>query len=114
MDSEVKRKRNCNASTAGDDPKIDYSLFFRLSGSANPTTRVLNRRSMVARAYCLNIFIVTIIGPRDAASILDHRVTETAHWLAWQHWADPILQKPYDIKDGLIHTRRARHRLGME
>jgi hypothetical protein len=82
--------------------------------AANPTTRVLNRRSMVAWAYPLNIFILTIIGPRDAASILDHRVTETAHWLAWQHWADPILQKPYDIKDGLIHTRRARHRLGME
>jgi mandelate racemase len=31
------------------------------------------------------------------------RVTETAHWLEWQDWADPILQKPYDIKDGLIH-----------
>jgi hypothetical protein len=72
------------ASTARDDPKIDYSLFFRLSDSANPTTRVLNRRSMVAWAYCLNILIVTIIGPRDAASILDHRVTETAHWFEWQ------------------------------
>ncbi len=31
------------------------------------------------------------------------RVTETAHWLEWQDWADPILQKPYDIKNGLLH-----------
>ena len=26
-----------------------------------------------------------------------------AHWLEWQDWADPILLKPYDIKDGLLH-----------
>ena len=32
------------------------------------------------------------------------RVTETAHWLEWQDWADPILQKPHDIKDGLLHV----------
>jgi mandelate racemase len=31
------------------------------------------------------------------------RVTETAHWLEWQDWADPILQKPYEIRDGLFH-----------
>ena len=30
------------------------------------------------------------------------RVTETAHWLEWQDWADPILQKPYDIRDGML------------
>ena len=31
------------------------------------------------------------------------RVTETAHWLEWQDWADPVLQRPYEIKDGLLH-----------
>ena len=31
------------------------------------------------------------------------RVTETAHWLEWQDWADPVLQKPYEICDGLLH-----------
>jgi mandelate racemase len=31
------------------------------------------------------------------------RVTETAHWLEWQDWADPILQTPYEIRDGLLH-----------
>jgi mandelate racemase len=31
------------------------------------------------------------------------RVTETAHWLEWQNWADPILQLPYEIRDGELH-----------
>ena len=31
------------------------------------------------------------------------RVTETAHWLEWQDWADPILQKPYAISGGMLH-----------
>jgi len=39
--------------------------------------------------------------PEVAAHML--RVTETAHWLEWQDWADPILQKPYEIKNGLLH-----------
>lgn len=39
--------------------------------------------------------------PEVAAHVM--RATETAHWLEWQDWADPILQKPYAIKDGLLH-----------
>jgi mandelate racemase len=39
--------------------------------------------------------------PEVAAHMM--RVTETAHWLEWQDWADPILQNPYEIKDGLLH-----------
>jgi mandelate racemase len=31
------------------------------------------------------------------------RVTETAHWLEWQNWADPILQEPYEISDSRLH-----------
>ena len=31
------------------------------------------------------------------------RVTEGAHWLEWQSWADPILQQPYEIRDGMLH-----------
>jgi mandelate racemase len=31
------------------------------------------------------------------------RVTETAHWLEWQDWVDPILLNPYEIKDGQLH-----------
>jgi mandelate racemase len=43
----------------------------------------------------------THLYPEVAAHVM--RVTETAHWLEWQDWADPILQKPYDIKDGMLH-----------
>jgi mandelate racemase len=39
--------------------------------------------------------------PEVAAHMM--RVTETAHWLEWQDWADPILQNPYEIKGGLLH-----------
>ena len=30
------------------------------------------------------------------------RVTETAHWLEWQDWADPILQRPFTVKDSCL------------
>src|SRR5258707_11313259 len=41
---------------------------------------------------------------RLPAKIQSLRVTETAHWLEWQDWADPILQQPYTIKDGHLHV----------
>jgi mandelate racemase len=43
----------------------------------------------------------THLYPEVAAHVM--RVTETAHWLEWQDWADPILQKPYDVRNGLLH-----------
>jgi len=43
----------------------------------------------------------THLYPEFAAHVM--RITETAHWLEWQDWADPILQKPYGIKDSLLH-----------
>jgi mandelate racemase len=43
----------------------------------------------------------THLYPEVAAQVM--RVTETAHWLEWQDWADPVLQKPYEIRDSLLH-----------
>lgn len=43
----------------------------------------------------------THLYPEVAAHMM--RVTETAHWLEWQNWADPILQRPYEIRDGQLH-----------
>lgn len=43
----------------------------------------------------------THLYPEVAAQVM--RVTETAHWLEWQDWADPVLQKPYEIKNGFLH-----------
>ena len=43
----------------------------------------------------------THLYPEVAAHVM--RVTETAHWLEWQDWADPILQGPYKMKGGMLH-----------
>ena len=40
--------------------------------------------------------------PEVAAHMM--RVTETAHWLEWQNWTDPLLQAPYRVKDGLLYV----------
>jgi len=45
--------------------------------------------------------VSTHLYPEVAAHVM--RVTETAHWLEWQDWADPLLQRPYAIKDGRLH-----------
>jgi mandelate racemase len=43
----------------------------------------------------------THLYPEVAAHVM--RVTQTAHWLEWQDWGDPVLKQPYRIKDGLLH-----------
>ena len=40
----------------------------------------------------------THLYPEIAAHLM--RVTDTAHWLEWQDWADPILAEPFQRKDG--------------
>ncbi len=54
-----------------------------------------------AVAGAAGIPISTHLYPEVAAHVM--RVTETAHWLEWQDWADPVLQKPYEVKGGAIH-----------
>jgi mandelate racemase len=54
-----------------------------------------------AIAGAAGIPMSTHLYPEVGAHML--RVTETAHWLEWQDWADPILQQPYAVKDGLLH-----------
>jgi mandelate racemase len=51
-----------------------------------------------AIAGATGIPMSTHLYPEVAAHVM--RVTETAHWLEWQDWADPILQQPYAMKDG--------------
>jgi len=58
-----------------------------------------------AIAGAAGVPISTHLYPEVAAHVM--RVTETAHWLEWQDWADPILQKPYAIKDSLLHIPNA-------
>ena len=51
-------------------------------------------------AAAAGIPISTHLYPEVAAHML--RVSETAHWLEWQSWADPILQTPYEVRDGML------------
>jgi mandelate racemase len=54
-----------------------------------------------AIAGAAGIPMSTHLYPEVAAHVM--RVTETAHWLEWQDWADPILRRPYEVKDGMLH-----------
>jgi mandelate racemase len=38
--------------------------------------------------------------PEVAAHLL--RVTETAHWLEWQNWANPVLKEPFQLRNGCL------------
>ena len=58
-----------------------------------------------AIAGAAGIPMSTHLYPEVAAHVM--RITETAHWLEWQDWADPILQKPYAIKDSLLQIPNA-------
>jgi mandelate racemase len=42
--------------------------------------------------------------PEVSAHLL--RVTQTAHWLEWADWANPVLAKPFPVADGLLHILR--------
>jgi len=54
-----------------------------------------------ALAGAAGVPMSTHLYPEVAAHMM--RVTETAHWLEWQDWADPILMQPYLMKDGALH-----------
>jgi mandelate racemase len=74
----------------------DYVMpdFMRIGG-------VTGWQRAAAIAGAAGIPISTHLYPEVAAHVM--QVTETAHWLEWQDWANPILQQPYEVKDGKLH-----------
>jgi len=52
-----------------------------------------------AIAGAAGIPMSTHLYPEVAAHVM--RVTETAHWLEWQDWANPVLQRPYEARFGM-------------
>ncbi len=54
------------------------------------------RSAAIAGAW--GVPMSTHLYPEVGAHVM--RVTETAHWLEWQNWANPILRQPYDVVDG--------------
>ncbi len=73
----------------------DYVMpdFMRIGG-------VTGWMRAAAIAGAAGVPMSTHLYPEVAAHMM--RVTETAHWLEWQSWADPVLQKPYEIGDGQL------------
>jgi mandelate racemase len=53
-----------------------------------------------AIAGAAGIPMSTHLYPEIAAHLM--RVTETAHWLEWQDWANPVLREPFLIDNGHI------------
>jgi mandelate racemase len=51
-------------------------------------------------ASAAGIPMSTHLYPEIAAHLM--RVTDTAHWLEWQDWADPILAEPFAVSDGQV------------
>lgn len=51
-------------------------------------------------AAALGVEVSTHLYPEVAAHLM--RVTETAHWLEWQDWANPILKEPFGVEKGRI------------
>jgi len=56
------------------------------------------RLRAAAIAGAAGIEVSTHLYPEVAAHLM--RVTETAHWLEWQDWANPILAEPFRLEDG--------------
>lgn len=54
----------------------------------------------VSIAGAAGIEVSTHLYPEVAAHLM--RVTETAHWLEWQDWADPVLAEPFKIEDSRL------------
>ena len=51
-------------------------------------------------AAAAGIQVSTHLYPEFAAHLM--RATETAHWLEWQDWADPVVKEPFRVQDGNI------------
>jgi mandelate racemase len=54
----------------------------------------------VAIAGAAGVEVSTHLYPEVAAHLM--RVTETAHWLEWQDWADVIVAEPFTVTDGHV------------
>lgn len=82
--------------TALEAKACDYVMpdFMRIGG-------VTGWLRAAAIAGTAGVPMSTHLYPEVAAHAM--RVTESAHWLEWQDWADPVLQRPFAIRNGELH-----------
>ena len=85
--------RDLHAALAAKACDLVMPDFMRIGG-------VTGWQRSAAIAGAAGVPMSTHLYPEVAAHMM--RVTETAHWLEWQDWADPILQRPYAIEDGFL------------
>jgi mandelate racemase len=52
-------------------------------------------------AAAAGIPVSTHLYPEVAAHVM--RVTETAHWLEWQDWVNPLIKEPFEVQNGHLH-----------
>jgi mandelate racemase len=57
-------------------------------------------KSSAPIAAAAGIQISTHLYPEVASHLM--RITETAHWLEWQDWANPILKRPFPVKGSCL------------
>ena len=53
-----------------------------------------------AIAGAAGVEVSTHLYPEVAAHLM--RVTETAHWLEWQDWANPVVAEPFEVKNSQL------------
>lgn len=84
-------------STALDKHACDLVMpdFMRIGG-------VTGWLRAAAIAGAAGVPMSTHLYPEVAAHVM--RVTETAHWLEWQDWIDPLLESPFAVSDGMLHV----------
>ncbi|HUF93407.1 MAG TPA: enolase C-terminal domain-like protein, partial [Candidatus Limnocylindria bacterium] len=51
-------------------------------------------------AAAAGVQVSTHLYPEVATHLM--RVTETAHWLEWQDWGDPVVAEPFVVKNGHV------------
>jgi mandelate racemase len=51
-------------------------------------------------ASALGVAVSTHLYPEVCGHLM--RTTETAHWLEWQDWANPILAEPFEVRDSRL------------
>ena len=81
--------------TALQKKACDYVMpdFMRIGG-------VTGWMRSAAIAGTAGVPMSTHLYPEVAAHVM--RVTESAHWLEWQDWIDPILVRPYSVNRGQL------------
>jgi len=86
-------KRIDHVEIVTDQPERTMQFYTEVLGFT-----VKSRDRIAAIAGAAGVEVSTHLYPEVAGHLM--RVTETAHWLEWQDWANPILAEPFRLGNG--------------